>query len=438
MSLQNSLREFCTENLKGKNCWVAYSGGLDSQVLLALLNELRLSHDLNLHAIHIHHGLNPDADNWLEHCEAYCQQNEISFHSVKIDIDTQTGESLENTARQKRYQVLQSFLQQGDCLLTAHHQDDQAETLLVQLLRGAGPKGLASMPTSKVIGKGIHYRPLLNFSRKKLLEYAQEKTLSWVEDSSNSDTVYVRNFIRQDIMPLLKSRWPNIQATIARSANHCAETQHLIEEFAIDVYQSLAGSKPGTLSITKLLQLPQHRQRLCIRSWIYQSGFILPNSKKLASIERHILKARRDRKPHVCWHNVEVRRHKDDLYILKKRNNHDVNSTTHWDLTQSLILPNIGTLTATSVRGAGIAAHVTSLEVRFRRGGEIAYLPKRKHHDLKKLFQEWNVPTWERNRIPLLFHQDKLIAAVGYFIDPDFSANKDEVGRLVKWSELPP
>jgi tRNA(Ile)-lysidine synthase len=353
------------------------------------------------HVIHIHHGLSANADHWAQQCRQWSDAAGFPFHLHMIAIDISGGVSLEEAARELRYQKFAETMQENDLLLTAHHQDDQAETILLQLLRGAGPKGLAAMPVMKSFARGFHGRPLLGFTRAELLAHAEARQLAWVEDESNADVKMTRNFIRHDVMSLLKTRWPNVESVLSRSAAHCAEAQVLLEEMASEKLLQISGSKPDTLSVTKLLELSEAWQRLLLRAWIEQHGFSLPDTNKILSIQSSVLRAAQDRMPCVTWQGAEVRRHRDDLHIMQPQQ-------------QPLTLPSV----------EGLTTDIGTLIVRFRIDGETVTIGNRGKVALKNLFQEWGVPVWERSTIPLIFCGDKLVQVPGYFIDPTFIATE--------------
>jgi tRNA(Ile)-lysidine synthase len=290
---------------------VAYSGGMDSHVLLHSLQSL----NFELRAVHIHHGLSENADLWVEHCHKVCVDLEIEFivKYINIKIGKHSPEAI---ARELRYDEFKKLLSKGECLVTAHHADDQVETLLLQLFRGSGPKGLAAMPERKGFTHGDLLRPLLEFSRAELHQYAQQNNLKWIEDESNENIGIDRNFVRHKLMPLIKKKWPGTLKTLSRSAEHCAEAGELLVILAEQDYANIQGSKPNTLSIRKLLALNPARQNNVIRYWLHKLNFPTPSSIKLKHIKTDILNCRIDANPVVNWPGTEIRRYRDDLYVM--------------------------------------------------------------------------------------------------------------------------
>lgn len=427
MTLLASLRDFCLEQGLEKTYWVAYSGGLDSHVLLSLCATLRKEMPLRVRAIHINHGLSANAKQWALHCAQVCKGYDIDYVQDQVKVNVQGEESIEESARRARYGCLARYVGEN-VLLTAHHEDDQAETVLIQLLRGAGLKGLSAMPVKKAFARGVHGRPFLSFPRSVLEEYAKREGLSWIEDESNQDSKFTRNFIRHDILALLRTRWATVTQTIARSAAHCAEGQALLQEFAQEVCVAVQGSRPHTLSVQKLVALEAKKQKLTLRAWIETQGFPFPNTKKLQAIQTQMLTAACDRNPYVAWQDVEMRRYRDDLYLMRTSKPHDAEQVIHWRITDTPLDIGLGLLKANKVQGKGLRIDSDSISIRFRKGGEIADLPGRGRHHLKNLFQEWGVPPWERSRVPLVFSGEKLIAAVGYFLDQNYTAKEEEIG----------
>ncbi len=397
-----------------KTLWVAYSGGLDSTVLLHALSQLTAADHLKnpLCAIHIHHGLSINADEWQLACARSADNMGVCFESTAVDAQPKTGESPEATAREVRYQAIAAKMKAGDVLLTGHHQDDQAETVLIQLLRGCGIKGLAAMPATQPFAAGQLNRPLLAYSRQQLQDYAEYHQLSWVEDESNQNSDYDRNYLRNQIIPQLQSRWPSMNATLSRSASHCAESVQLCNELAAQDLCNIALADPMTLPVSELLALNCARQNNLLRYWISRQGLPLPTSRQLQQITTRLLIAKTDAMPQVAWRGAEVRRFSGKLYLLSPLLPHDTRQVLEWPVQQpSLLIESLG-LTLQRSKLNVVQEH--EIEIRFRQGGEAIRLPNNSHHtSLKKLFQKQGVPPWQRNRLPLLYVRGELLEVAG-------------------------
>ncbi|MDE2089039.1 MAG: tRNA lysidine(34) synthetase TilS [Gammaproteobacteria bacterium] len=416
--------------------WVAYSGGLDSHVLLHALARRRPRGAL--HAVHVDHGLHPESARWSAHCERTCAALGVPCRVTRVDAAPAPGQSPEAAARTARYTALQSVLAPGDCLLTAHHQDDQAETVLLQLLRGAGPRGLAGMPALACFGAGWLARPLLGFERAELREYALQHGLRWIEDSSNVDPRFDRNYLRHEILPRLLARWPGASRALARAARHNAEAAALLRALARIDLGPLRGRAPDTLSASALHALDPARRRNALRAWIEERGAPAPSSAQLEQALSGVLGCVPDAVPRLHWPGAELRRYRDEVYVLPVPAPHDPGVSLDWDMHEPLFLPAaLGTLTAVPVLGAGLKAALCRrgpITVRFRRGGERCRPARRGHdHALKKLFQEQGVPPWQRDRIPLIYLGDGLAAVAGLWVCEPFQADPGEDGLQVQW-----
>ncbi|CAN5297362.1 tRNA lysidine(34) synthetase TilS [soil metagenome] len=417
---------------------LAFSGGLDSQVLLQLCASALKNTTKKLRAIHVNHGLSANALQWQSQCQAVCDQLAIPLQCVQVNAAPQPGKSPEAVARELRYQAFKELLVEDECLLTAHHQNDQAETVLLQLLRGAGPAGLAAMPELTSFAKGYLLRPLLNFTRAELLQYATQQQLDWIEDESNLNTAYDRNFIRHQILPLLEQRWPAATTTLARAAANCAEAAELLQ---------VLGEQDGelffsrlSLSLANLRQLditdPTYsRSRNVIRTWLKQQNFAIPSRSRLQQLHHDFMTAKIDANPHMTWNGVEIRRYKDAIYAMSPLLPLEMNAQYHWNLNTTLDLPhNLGKLCGNKQRDQGfVLPDADSLvTVRFRRGGERCQPSGHKGtHTLKKLLQEWDVAPWQRDRIPLLYWRDQLVAVVGFCICEPFKVEMGKEGWMV-------
>ncbi|MGC1854844.1 MAG: tRNA lysidine(34) synthetase TilS [Candidatus Aquirickettsiella sp.] len=416
--------------------WVAYSGGLDSQVLLYALS--RIVPAKRLRAIHVNHGWHADSMKWVNSCQQTCEKLGIYCDIVFIDAHSKSGESPEAYAREVRYGAIAKRISAGDFLLTAHHRNDQAETLLLQLLRGSGLKGLACMPFCQTFANAYLMRPLLDFTRAELFEYAQKHQLTWIEDDSNMNLRFNRNFIRHQILPLVQQRWPQADKTIARVAANLAEAHSLLDEVAHQDLSEVQGSESKVLVISKLLKLSVKRRTNILRYWLKRLHFPMPSQKQLQQIDV-LLKSRMDASPRFTWGEGQLRRYRDYLYALRLIENEKklLNvGFTAWKFGQTITLSTLDQLTSKQVIGTGLSYSLLKekqVDVAFRRGGERFYPSNRQgSHPLKKLFQEWAIPPWERNKIPLIYYQKELIAVAGYDIDPRFAAKQNELGFVIE------
>lgn len=386
---------------------VAFSGGLDSTVLLQLLADLARREALPpLRAIHVHHGLQSAADAWPEHCRRVCTALGIPLEVVRVQVEA--GRSLEQAARQARYTAIEMRLEEGEVLLTAQHRDDQAETLLFRLLRGAGVRGLAAMPARRRLGRGWLMRPLLDVSRGELEAHARRLGLAWVEDPSNDSLDFSRNYLRHQVMPLLAQRWPQSVTTLARTAAHMTEAQRLLDELAeMDLAMmappaAYAWLPVPSLMLGPMLSLSPARQRNALRHWL-ASFTALPDSEHWQGWES-LCSAAVDATPVWRLAAGELHRCGDRLWWLSGCWLRPVVGPVFWhDPNQSLQLPDNG-----SVRIAGVAAPAR-YEVRYRQGGEVLQVPGRGSRDLKRLLNEVGVPRFVRARLPLLYVDGQLV-----------------------------
>lgn len=287
---------------------VAFSGGLDSTVLLHAARQ-------DCIAVHVNHGLSPNADAWAEHCKNIAAEFGVTFFCEQVNAVAKTGQSPEDAARIARYQVLKKYIGQDSCLLTAHTQDDQCETVLLQLMRGAGPKGLAAMPLLSEFSDGEHARPLIDHSRNELLLYATEHNLRWIEDESNTDTTFNRNYIRHKVLPVIKERWPMVNKAVARVARHCANSSDLLDELAQQDLIAVQGSEKNKIAVSGLRQLSSARQKNVLRYWIAQNGSKLPSTAQLEQIISQFVYSANDKHPYFKISAFELRRHNNEIHI---------------------------------------------------------------------------------------------------------------------------
>lgn len=302
---------------------IALSGGLDSIVLLHICHLLNAAHDnaLAVSAVHVNHGLSPHADMWQRFCAEQCEQRNIGFACTKVDLSKQAQQSLEAQARQARYSAIEQHLasrkepNHTQTLLLAQHQNDQAETFFIQLLRGSGLRGLGSMPAKKQQASGsVYLRPLLSFSRAQLLEFATSENLIWVEDESNKDTQFDRNFLRHSILPKLQQKWPQLHKTVARSAQHCAQAQQVIDEYMLSLRASII--KDDRACVDALTKLSEHTQKAFLRYWLAPFCSDMPSQAQLQDVHG-LLKKSKNTSPYVQLNTIFVERFQHELQIIE-------------------------------------------------------------------------------------------------------------------------
>jgi tRNA(Ile)-lysidine synthase len=395
--------------------WVAYSGGLDSSVLLHALAEIRQRLTAPIEVLHLDHGLHPDSPRWADHCRDQCERLQLPCTQRRLLLVQIPGDGLEARAREARLAAFRDLLEPGDLLLTAQHRDDQAETVLLQLLRGSGLDGLSAMPLLTSLGRGYLARPLLEFTRGELRRYALQQAISWVDDPSNAAEHFDRNFLRHRVLPLLAERWPAWSATLARSAGHCGEARHLLDTLLAPRLRAVSGSRAHTLSVAALANLDPAMGRELLRHWIRERGHRPPDRLRLQRIIDEVLSAAADRQPLVEWPGSQVRRYRDDLFLLAPLPPLPANESIHWAHGDMIELGRgLGVLRAQPAGTADRLRRDGSLSIRFG----VAALrcrpgPDRPHRALKHLYQEQGVPQWLRPYIPLLFRDDTLLAVGG-------------------------
>ncbi len=409
---------------------VGLSGGLDSIVLLHALATLPEARARGLRAIHVHHGLHADADAWLRHCEMSCAALGVPLHGARVAVARDAGEGLEAAARKARHAVFESELREGEVLALAHHRDDQAETFLLRALRGSGVDGLGAMREWRRFGRGWLWRPLLERTRSQLLACAQAHGLRWVEDPSNADEDFDRNFLRQRVMPLLRERWPHAADALARSAAHCAEAGDLLAGEDARCLAQVRTADPNVLRRDALLQLPPARRARVLRGWIAELGLPPLPAEGIGRIEAELLPAREDADPRFRWRDVEVRAWRDLLQAGPVRAPLPAGWACEWDGARPLALPD-----GSALRLAGPGGFERPLRVHARRGGERIALPARDHsHALKHVLQELGVPPWLRERLPLLSDESgELLAAGDLAYAARFDAWLRERGMRLDW-----
>lgn len=422
--------------------WVAYSGGLDSSVLLHALAQQKSALAGELRALHVNHHIHTDSDAWQQHCERNCARLRVPLECCGVAVSPAKGESLEAVARTARYTSYRALLRAGDLLLLAHHQDDQLETFLLQALRAAGLRGLAAMPMLADCGAGQMARPLLGFSREELRKWAERQNFDWLEDPSNADIRFDRNYLRHAILPLLKRRWPAAAETVSRSARYCGEALELLADQAAEDWKRCAASDGQTLVVASLRKLGVPRVKNLLRYWLEKLELPLPPARKLEQVFTEVLAAGADRNPCLTWEGAELRRYRQQLYAMAP--------LPEAPAVELRLLPGLvqdlgtglGSLQLQAAEGEGLkaaACPADGLRIRFRAGGEVCRPAGRSHRRaLKKWLQEFAVLPWMRERLPLVYAGEELVAVAGLFVCAAFAAGKREPGLRIHWHGHPP
>ncbi|WP_373778156.1 tRNA lysidine(34) synthetase TilS [Glaesserella sp.] len=400
---------------------VGLSGGIDSVVLLHLFNQAKATFNLHLRAIHIHHGLSPNADHWVEFCQQLCGNWNIPFTVRHVGVSGKQG--IEAEARKARYQAIDEVIQPNEVLATAHHLDDQAETFFLALKRGSGLKGLSAMQAVSFQQNFANFRPLLGFSKGEIIDYAIQNHLQWIEDESNSNTHYDRNFLRQAVLPQLNQRWVQFNRMVARSAEHCAEQQQLIEELLADELNHRIDSTKQRLDIGGFHAFSGLKQQQLIRLWLARSNVAMPSQKQLEQIIQKLILAKQDKNPQVKLGELIVRRYQQGIFITKAfADTHDFAVELPYPLQNSIILPdNIGSIQRNATSLICKFSEKTDrlqlprtlwdqpLKLKLHHSGKVKIYGKPLREEMKKIWQQHHIPVWQRSRTPLLFFEDQFV-----------------------------
>jgi len=455
--LQSAIRH-SLENHSNTEIIVAYSGGVDSQALLHALVQLKQNKLISnsITVCHVNHGLSENALYWQGFAEQECAKLSVKLVAIAVNIQAKAQESLEALARDARYEALKSLGGNKSLVVTGHHSDDQTETFLLALKRGSGLKGLSAMAVESQLGQHLLVRPLLNISRQEIVNYAKAYQLDWVEDESNTDTSFDRNFIRQTVMPLLRERWPGISKTINRSASHCSAGQELLDELAEEDLSQIKTSSTS-LSISDLKKLSAARFDNLIRYFLAQHNCLMPSTEQISQLKLQ-LQAGEDKTPMVKVGLHYLRRFKDELYLTT-----DFLDISDWQAnlgnlkcTMELTLPDrLGGLLfthaeaiGTSVEKQNIAPSSSALTsvclpkegqqvtVRFSHDNPKCLPHFRQHsRNVKKVLQELNIAPWQRRRIAFLYYDEELVSAIGYFVCQPYVAIKEQPRLLIHWNK---
>jgi tRNA(Ile)-lysidine synthase len=420
---------------RGARVTLGLSGGLDSVSLLSVLVDLAPKLGYFLSCVHVHHGLSKNADDWAHFCAVLCDSKQVPLETVRVDLGRWRGLGIEAAARTARYEAYAK--QKADYVVLAHHRDDQAETLLLQLLRGAGVKGLAAMPVVLDRPGPAILRPLLEVPRSDLEAYARSKRLKWVDDESNRDTRLARNFLRHDVLPLLERRFPAARATIARSALHLSEAQGLLDALARE--DAERAERNGGLDVAVLAGLGPARAKNLLRHYFAAQGVPMPDASLIEESLRQLISAGSDAALRVRLGPVRLRRYRGLMLLEPELPEPARDFEAAWTGAAVWKLPELGgALRFQSVRGTGISLAKLvpdRVRVRLRRGGE-RLRPDRSRptRTLKNLLQECGVPPWQRERLPLLYCGSDLVFVPYLGVACEYQAAPDEQALLATWT----
>jgi tRNA(Ile)-lysidine synthase len=416
----------------GSSLLVGLSGGVDSVVLLHLLHQISPRFQWRLSALHVHHGISTHADSWSAFCVALCAEYAIPLTVEYVDINPLRDMGIEAAARQLRHSALER--QSTGFIALAHHRDDQVETLLLQLLRGAGVRGASAMQIFKPRqGKSALVRPLLNITRSELEAYACEYALHWVEDDSNQDVSYPRNFLRHQVLPVLEQRFPAYRKTLARSAGHFAEAAELMETLALqDARIAIADAR---LNVPVLREFSEARSKNLLRHFLERSKAPIPDATRLTEMLRQLCQAQKGAQICITWQGWQLRCYREQAYVLPETLP-TVDFEIVWQGEAEITLPaSHGVLFFKQIHGQGLSLRKLqqgALTIRSRHGGErICLDTSRPHQSLRNLLPQLGVPPWQRELLPLLYCGDELVLVPGVASASSYLALPDEEGVLV-------
>ena len=409
---------------------VAYSGGLDSTVLLHLVADLA---DVPVKAVHVNHRLHPESGGWARFCESAAAALGVEFRSTDVDVNLVSGKGLEAAARDARYRALEAELEAGDWLLSAHHLDDQAETLLLNLLRGSGPDGLAAMPGSRPLGRGWLVRPFLDVPRSALERSARERALRWIDDPSNAESEQDRNYLRHRVLPVIRERWPDALMRFGQSVRRSAEASGLLRELAESDLDTLGELR--RIALTGLRALSGARQRNVIRAAVRGLGLPTPPATVVTAIQSDLIDARPDAGPLVAWPGGEARRFADTLYLMQPLPAAPQGQLP-LDAGAAELPAGLGRIRLREGAESGLSPALAEdeLSIRWRQGGERVRCGGRRR-TLKKLLNEARILPWMRDRLPLVYAGERLVAVADLFLADDARASP---GLSVHWDAAPP
>ena len=424
----------------GKRVLLGYSGGVDSHVLLYELTRVASMHRLTVIALHGNHQILPNSNLWEQHSREVCNKIGVEFQSHRLSVDFDRAGGRENALREARYAWFKSVMNSGDVLVTAHHLDDQVETVLFRLFRGSGARGLAGISPVRSWGNGELYRPFIDLSRSDILEFAKSHHLEWVEDESNRDESFDRNFLRERLIPILRSRWPGSSAAVARASRHLAATEALLEQIGredLERWHLTADecqfTNFGKMRISDLLAVSPERAANLLRCWGRKAVHEAPGSSQLFELLRQLERLNGAMKARLVWKSVEFRRYRDCLYLLPAQADPMPHVARYWVAEPSLDLPVVGVrLRSRRIVGEGIRAsgtNISDIEVRwYNKKIGLRLARGARTRTLRNLFQERGVPPWERWRLPVLCIDNAVAYVPGIGVAASFAARAGEVG----------
>lgn len=437
-----------------KDILIAYSGGVDSQVLLHALYQLVSENKVvnTLRVIHVNHGLSDNAEHWESFAQQECAKRNVPIYIERVNVENKPQHSLEALARDARYKAIKDTVSDSTIVVTGHHNDDQAETFLLALKRGSGVKGLSSMQRETNLGKAVLARPLLVVSRADIEQYAQDNQLSWIEDESNDDKTFDRNFIRHDVMPVITGRWPSFLKTLNRSTEHCQESSQLLAELALQDLE-LCNANNTRLSISPLLELSSARFNNVIRFFLEQHDCLMPSRSQLIELRQQLL-SDGDKSPAVKVGEHWMRRYREHVYLTPELidvSNYE-QEIAFDDIEESSVnieLPQkLGTLVfsqSKNIDETSITPNKHNILIAPPKVGQSITLSfkhtnpsclpeyRQKSRPLKKVLQELYIPIWERKRLPFLYYDNELVAVLGHFVCKPYIAKNEEEKIVVSW-----
>lgn len=433
---QTLIKTVNKKTIKSNNILIGFSGGLDSTVLLHILTNIRkkIRQNLKIRAIYINHKLQKNSYHLIKHCKKICLKWNVDFLHKSIQINQLSKFGIQAEARHKRYEMFKKHLIKNEVIVTAQHLDDQAETFILALKRGSGPSGLSCMPAYKNFANSFLIRPLLNFSKNQLFLYAKQKSLIWIEDQSNCDTKYDRNFIRLEILKKCNMRWLYFSKSINKSAKLCSEQENLISELLEDCISKIT-SRNGELKIKYLKKFSKIKTNAIIRRWIKHHNFLMPSYNQISKIRKNIIFSEKDSQSKIIFKNYIISHFKEKLYIFPKFK--DIRNTCiEWNMNYKIKLPdNLGFLKKTKNTGTVFRTPMYNekVTIRFMIKEKIKIPNYNSPKTKKKIWQKFNIPPWLRNRIPLIYYNNTLIAAIGIFVTEQGKVANKKSKIKIKW-----